>query len=37
VIRLSGSPMEDRFYKMLEHKSNLLDDLLGLYKEVLSL
>ena len=37
VVHLSGSPVEDRFYKMLEHKGNLLDDLLGLYKEVLSL
>jgi SNF2 family DNA or RNA helicase len=37
VIRLCGSPVEERFYKTLEHKGNLLDDLLGLYKDVLTL
>jgi len=37
VIHLCGSPVEERFYKTLEHKGNLLDDLLGLYKDVLTL
>lgn len=36
VVHLCGAPVEERFYKMLEHKGNLLDDLLGLYKEVLT-
>lgn len=35
VVHLTGSPVEDKFYKALEQKSNLLDDLLGLYKDIL--
>lgn len=35
VVHLCGSPVEERFYKTLEQKGNLLDDLLGLYKAVL--
>ena len=35
VVHLCGSPVEERFYKALEQKGNLLDGLLGLYKDVL--
>ena len=36
VVHLTGSPVEERFYKALEQKSNLLDNLLGLYKDILT-
>ena len=35
VVHLCGSPVEERFYKALEQKGNLLDGLLDLYKDVL--
>lgn len=35
VVHLCGSPVEERFYRALEQKGNLLDGLLDLYKDVL--
>lgn len=35
VVHLTGSPVEERFYKALEHKGKMLDSIMDLYKEVL--
>jgi SNF2 family DNA or RNA helicase len=35
VVHLTGSPVEERFYKALEHKGKMLDSIMELYKEVL--
>lgn len=37
VVHLTGSPVEERFYKALEQKGKMMDSIMDLYKEVLAL
>jgi len=37
VVHLTGSPVEERFYKALEQKGKMLDSIMDLYKDILEL
>lgn len=37
VVKLIGSPVEERFYKALEQREKVQEDIMDLYKEVLAL